>query len=450
MNNIPNVDYPLKGAMPPRGAPAAAAPVAPSPAPEKIILPRCRLWLTPTERGTKPAGEMTPDEQRQYGPQIKNEKLAFYGEFRERLGGFLKDGGEEDGKRKMAQAVERYCADAKDIYGRLVEVAKYWEVRIIGDLDNCIIPQLDNLRVAPRFLKEDAAFIGRLLSKDPCIIPYVPDAFKKDRKTAMDAVRFSGSLLKHMDDEFRRDRAVVLAALENDGLALQYAGAGLRDDKEMALAAVRQNGLALQYVGEPLKRSEDWEVIMAAIGQNPQAIVYAGERLVGGKEHFSASWDEYPLFAREHGEHGAASAPAIPAPGAGVETRVDAKAILEIGLKFPRILDYFIEGHPVWDNEDFIWGRIGQTNSIPKRLGMNIRNNPGFVLALMEKRSKKLEDGRHDAYVLFNCAGGELRGDAAFLEKMLMFRMDVKLIADWIGKDDFFVQANFDDVDIRR
>lgn len=443
MNNIPNIDYPLKGAMPPRGAP-----VAPSPAPEKIILPRCRLWLTPTERGTKPVEEMTPDEQRQYGPQIKNEKLAFYSEFRKRLGGFLKDGGEEDGKRKMAQAVERYCADAKDIYGRLAEVAKYWEVRIIGDLDNCIIPQLDNLRVAPRFLKDDAAFVGRLLSKDPCIIPYVPGAFKKDRKTAMAAVRFSGSLLKHMDDEFKRDRVIVLAALENDGLALQHAGAGLRDDKEIALAAVRQNGLALQYVGEPLKQSEDWEVIMAAIGQNPQAIVYAGESLVGGKEYFSTSWDEYPLFAREHGEHEAAPAPAMPAPGA--ETRVDAKAILEIGLKFPRILDYFIEGHPVWDNEEFIWGRIGQTNSIPKRMGMNIRNNPGFVLALMEKRSKKLGDGRHDSYVLFNCAGGELRGDAAFLEKMLMFRMDVNLVSDWIGKDDFFVQANFDDVDIRR
>ena len=419
-------------------------------APRTIILPLCRLWLTSTERRIKPMEEMTPDERSRYGPQIGNEKAAFHEEFRKRLGRLFKDGEEGDNSRKLAQAVERYHADAKAVYARLIEVAKYWEVRIVGDPESGIIPQLDNLRVAPQFLKGDGAFIERLLSKDPYVIPYVPAAFKKDRQTVLQAVRFSGPLLMHMDDEFRRDREVVLAAVENDGLALRYAGAGLSGDKEVVLAAVRQNGLALQYAGERLKRPEDNEVLLAAVGQNPQAIIYAGEGIIGRRDYFSIPGDEYPLYARDLGERPAVAAPASSVAVTGPEIMADPKIILELALKFPRILDYFIEGHPIWDDEEFIWGRIGQTNAIPKRIGMKLRNNSRFILSLMEKRLKKFEDCQHDSYVLFKYAGGELRGDAEFLEKMLMFRMDVNLISSWIEKDDFIVQPDAEGSAARR
>ncbi len=438
MNNIANIDNALKDVLPPRAAP------------DKIILPHCRLWLTPTERWIKPMVEMTSDEQGRYGPQIENEKSAFYEEFHRHLGRLFKDGEDEENGRKMAQAAERYCADAKEVYRRLINVAKYWEVRIAGDAGSGIIPQLDNLRVAPQFLKEDAAFIERLLSKDPHVIPHVPDAFKKDRNIVMSAVRFSGALLAHMDDELKRDRAIVLAAVGNDGLALKFADAVLREDKEVALAAVRENGLALQYVGEKLKQPEDCEVLMTAIGQNPQAIIYAGEGVIGRRDYFSIPGDEYPSYARDLGEASMMAALAKATPPSGPEIKAHADIILEIAMKSPRILDYFIEGHPLWDDEKFIWGRIGQTNSIPKRIGMKLRNDSRFILTLMEKRSKKLADCQHDSYVLFRYAGGELRGDTEFLEKMLMFRMDVASIANWIEKDDFLVQADPDDIAARR
>lgn len=449
MEHFAGIDYLGKGAAAP-AEPPAMLPIGQSPASEKIIFPQCRLWLTSTERQLKPLREMAPEERSRYGPQIKNERLEFYEDFRRHLGGFLRDCNEEEMSQKLSQAVERYCADAKALYGRLIEVAQYWEKRVIGDLDNAIIPQLDNLRVAPLFLKEDAVFINHLLTMDPHLILYVSDVFKRDRNAVMKAVKTSGSLLMHMKDEFKLDRAVVLAALENDGLALQHVGAYLRDDREVALAAVRQNGLALRYVAEDLKQQGDWEVIIAAIKQNPQAIIYAGERFFGGWDHFSATGDEHPLFAWRHGEHEMAPDHVVAAPDAGIKADCDAKAVLEIALKHPRILDFYIEGHPIWDNGEFVWGLIEATNRMPKRVGMKLRNEPHFILTLMEKRSKKLGDGRHDSYVLANYAGGELRGNSAFLRKLLMFRIDVALIATWIGKDDFFVPAGFDDFDMRR
>ncbi len=105
MNNIANIDNALKDVLPPRAAP------------DKIILPHCRLWLTPTERWIKPMVEMTSDEQGRYGPQIENEKSAFYEEFHRHLGRLFKDGEDEENGRKMAQAAERYCADAKEVIG---------------------------------------------------------------------------------------------------------------------------------------------------------------------------------------------------------------------------------------------------------------------------------------------------------------------------------------------
>lgn len=449
MKDFPAADLLVKEIVIPVEPPPAAQPVPQPFTPEKNILPLCRLWLTPAERKLKPLGEMTPDERSRHWPRIKQEKMDFYREFREHLGLYLSECCDTEMKKRLAQAVEQYYADAKDLYGRLLEVEKYWEVRVIGDQENGIIPQLDNLRVAPIFLKEDAAFIDRLLSKDPHVIGYVSDAFKMDRKTVINAVKASGGLLMHMKDEFKRDREVVLAALANDGMAIQYVGENLRDDKEVALAAVRQNGLALQYVGEALKREADWEIIIAAIEQNPQSIIYAGERFFGGSGQLSASGDERPFCEWHQGEHEISSEPAA-VPDACLGTGCDVGAILEIGLKYPRTLDYFVEGHPIWDNEEFVWGLIDKTNRIPKRIGMKLRNDPGFILTLMKKRSKKLGDGRHDSYVLFNYAGSELRGHSAFLEKMLMFRVDVNLIAAWISKDDFFVQPDFDDLDIRR
>ncbi len=440
MNTIANADT----------APHETIPLAR--APDKIILPLCRLWLTSTEQRTKPLEEMTPDERIRYGKQIENEKSAFSTEFHRRLGRLFEGVAEEDITRKLAQAVEQYGEDAKRVYQQLIKESAYWEVRIAGDAESGIIPQLDNLRVAPRFLREDTAFIERLLSKDPCAIAYVPAAFKKNRQTVLEAVQYSGSLLAHMDDEFKRDREVVLAAVENDGLAVKYAATALRGDKKIALAAVCQNGLALQYVGEKLKQPEDVEVLMAAIGQNPQAIVHAGEKVVGSGDYFSLSGDEYPSYARDIGERPivAAETKATSRSASAPEIRADSKIILEIALKAPRILDYFVEGHPIWDDEEFVWGRINQTNAIPRRIGMKLRNNARFILLLMEKRAKKVEDCRHDSYVLFNYAGGELRGDPEFLEKMLMLRMDVNLIAKWIGKDDYAIQADSIDVAARR
>lgn len=414
--------------------------------PAKIILPLCRLWLTSTERRTKPVEEMTPDEQLRYGPQIMDEKAAFMVEFRSRLARFLADAAEGDEERKLALAVEQYVEDAKKVYQQLIKVTKYWEVRIVGDAESGIIPQLDNLRVAPQFLKGDSAFIERLLSKDPYVFSYVPAAFKKNRQTVLKAVTFSGSLLAHMDDEFKRDHEVVQAAVENDGLALKYAATALRRDRKIALAAVRQNGLALQYVGEKLKQPKDNEVLMAAIEQNPQAIIHAGEKIVGPADYFSMPGDEYPSYARDLGEKTMATAKAMPTSPSGPEIKADRKIIMEIALRFPRILDYFVEGHPIWDDEEFVWSRINLTNSIPKRIGMKLRNNARFILLLMEKRAKKFEDCRHDSYVLSRYAGGELRGDAEFLEKMLMFRIDVNFIASWIMKDNFTLQGGAEDI----
>ena len=156
------------------------------------------------------------------------------------------------------------------------------------------------------------------------------------------------------------------------------------------------------------------------------------------------------MYTWHYGEHDAPPKPEVSFPEVSPKGGCDAKSILKIGLKYPRILDYFVEGHPIWDDDEFIWGMIGHLNRIPKRIGTKLRNDPLFILTLMEKRSKKLDDGRHDSYVLFNYAGSELRGHPAFLERMLMFRMDVKLIAAWVTKDDFFVKADFDDIDIRR
>lgn len=168
-----------------------------------------------------------------------------------------------------------------------------------------------------------------------------------------------------------------------------------------------------------LKQRGDWEVIIAAIEQNPQAIIHAGEKFFGGWDHFTASGDEHPLFAWHHGEHEMAPEPAVAAPDNGGKTSCDAKAVPKIGLTHPRILDFYIEGHPIWDNEEFAWGLIDAMNRMPKRVGMKLRNNPHFILTLLEKRAKKLGDGRHDSYVLFNyAAGGGLRRQQNFFAHM--------------------------------
>ncbi len=393
---------------------------------------------------------MMPEERERFGPQIKSEQSAFLKDFRQHLGGFLNTGSEEEIKAKLSKAVKQYYADAKDLYGRLIDVVKYWDVRIVGDMEKGIIPQLDNLRVAPSFLKSDTAFIEQLLSRDPHLIGFVPDSFKLSRIAVFNAVKTCGSLLVHLKDEFKMDRECVLAALENDGLAIQHVDERFRNDREIALKAVRQNGLALKYVGEALKRQDDWEIIIAAVEQNPKAIIYAGEKFFSGWDHYFASGDEHPAYAWHQGEHEMIPLPDLEVPEASVKTGEDAKAILEIGMKYPKIFDYYVEGHPIWDNEEFVWGLIDKTNRIPKRIGMKLRNNSGFILTLLQKRSKKLGDGRHDSYVLFNYAGAELRGHPEFLEKMLMYRLDINQIAAWIGKDDFFVQEDFDDLDMRR
>ncbi len=449
MDSISDIDC-LASEVVPQVEPGSAAPPVEYSSPGKTILPLCRLWLTPTERRIKPMQEMTPEERSRFSSQIKSEQSAFLDQFRKQLGGLLIAGDGEEMEEKLSTAVERYHTDAKDLYARLVDVVKYWEVRVVGDLENGIIPQLDNFRVAPSFLKMDTAFIEQLLSKDPHLIGYVPDTFNLSRNTVMNAVKTCGSLLVHLKDEFKMDRECVLAALENDGLAIQHVDEKFRDDREVALKAVRQNGLALKYVGEALKQQNDWEIIIAAIEQNPKAIMYAGERFFGNWDHYSASGDEHPHYSWHHGEHETAPMPALRIPEAIAKTGEDAKAILEIGMKHPKIFDYFVEGHPIWDNMEFVWGLIDKTNRIPKRIGMKLRNDPKFILTLLHKRSKKLGDGCHDSYVLFNYAGGELRGHPAFLERMLMFRMDIGQIAAWVGKDDFFVQADFNDLDMRR
>lgn len=137
------------------------------------------------------------------------------------------------------------------------------------------------IRDASERLKDDVAFMIRVVRASPYCLTIASDAMQSNREVVLAAVKTRGGVLSAASPELKFDREIVTAAVTNEGDALLGADSAYLNDAEVVKLAASKWPHALHYATPEMCDNKD--VVLAAVrGARPStALQYASERLRG-------------------------------------------------------------------------------------------------------------------------------------------------------------------------
>ena len=142
-------------------------------------------------------------------------------------------------------------------------------------------------RDASERLKNDVAFMIRVVRVSPYCLTIASDAMQSNRDVVLAAVETRGTMIAYASPELKSDREIVIAAVTNEGEALLVAEDAYHNDAEVVKLAASNWPLALHYATRDVRDNK--EVVLAAVQSHAMALQHASERLRGDVDVVTAA-----------------------------------------------------------------------------------------------------------------------------------------------------------------